>query len=114
MKRVSILGSTGSIGRQTLAVVESLPEQFKVVALAAGSNVDELVSQIARHAPEVVSVGDAKFVDALTHKLGAKGIALPAIHHGPEGMMAVGTHRDAEIVVSAAVGVVGLPATYQA
>jgi 1-deoxy-D-xylulose-5-phosphate reductoisomerase len=114
MKRVSILGSTGSIGRQTLAVIESMPEQFKVVALAAGSNLDELVGQIARHAPEVVSAGDAKLADALAQKLREKGIALPAIHHGPEGMMAVGTHPGADIVVSAAVGVVGLPATYEA
>jgi 1-deoxy-D-xylulose-5-phosphate reductoisomerase len=114
MKRVSILGSTGSIGRQTLTVVESMPEQFKVVALAAGSNLDELLGQIARHAPEVVSAGDAKLADALAHKLREKGITLPAIHHGAEGMMAVGTHPSCEIVVSAAVGVVGLPATYEA
>ena len=53
--KLAILGSTGSIGRQCLSVVESLPERFAVVALAAGSNLDELVGQIARHRPEVVS-----------------------------------------------------------
>ena len=56
MKQISILGSTGSIGKQTLAVVEAMPERFGVVALAAGSNLEVLVQQIARHGPELVSV----------------------------------------------------------
>ena len=57
MKKIAILGSTGSIGRQTLAVVEALAGQFCVVGLAAGSNLEELIGQIERHRPEVVSVG---------------------------------------------------------
>jgi 1-deoxy-D-xylulose-5-phosphate reductoisomerase len=115
LKQLSILGSTGSIGRQCLSVVEALPERFGIVALAAGSNLEELVGQIERHRPEVVSVGDAKKADELAVLLRAKGISpLPAIHHGPEGMLAVGTHSNANIVVSAAVGVVGLEATYEA
>jgi len=86
-----------------------------VVALAAGSNLDELVAQIEKHRAEVVSVGDAGKADDLAQRLRAKGISpLPAIHHGPEGMLAVGTHGAAEMVVSAAVGVVGLAATYEA
>src|SRR5271165_4217202 len=113
-KHISILGSTGSIGRQTLAVVEALGEEYRVVGLAAGSNLDELVGQIGRHAPEVVSVGDAKLADELVRRLSEKGMTKPAIHHGREGMLAVGTHAGAEIVVSAAVGVVGLEATYEA
>jgi 1-deoxy-D-xylulose-5-phosphate reductoisomerase len=118
--KLAILGSTGSIGRQCLAVVESLPGRFGVVALAAGSNLDELVGQIERHRPEVVSVADASKVDELAQRLRAKGVSpasaggpLPAIHHGREGMLAVGTHA-ADMVVSAAVGVVGLEATYEA
>jgi 1-deoxy-D-xylulose-5-phosphate reductoisomerase len=115
LKQLSILGSTGSIGRQCLSVVESLPERFSVVALAAGGNLDELTSQIERHRPELVSVGDAKKADELASTLRAKGISpLPAIHHGREGMLAVGTHTRADLVVSAAVGVVGLEATYEA
>jgi 1-deoxy-D-xylulose-5-phosphate reductoisomerase len=115
LKRLSILGSTGSIGRQCLSVVEALPERFGVVALAAGGNLDELTGQIERHRPEVVSVGDQKKADELASALRAKGIApLPAIHQGREGMLAVGTHSNADIVVSAAVGVVGLEATYEA
>jgi len=92
-----------------------LAGRFGVVALAAGANLDELVGQIERHKPELVSVGDAGKVDELAARLRAKGISpLPAIHHGREGMLAVGTHTKAEIVVSAAVGVVGLEATYEA
>jgi 1-deoxy-D-xylulose-5-phosphate reductoisomerase len=114
-RRLAILGSTGSIGRQTLSVVEAMPERFGVVALGAGSNLDELAGQIERHKPEIVSVGDAAKVDELASRLRAKGISpLPAIHHGREGMLAVGTHAGADIVVSAAVGVVGLEATYEA
>jgi 1-deoxy-D-xylulose-5-phosphate reductoisomerase len=115
VKLLSILGSTGSIGRQCLAVVEALPERFGVVALAAGANLDELIGQIERHEPEVVSVGDAGRADELSRKLREKGIErFPEIHHGAEGMLAVGTHSNADIVVSAAVGVVGLEATYEA
>ena len=114
MKQLAILGSTGSIGRQCLSVVEALPERFGVVSLAAGANLEELVGQIARHKPEVVSVADAGKADELAAKLREKGIAVPAIHHGSEGMLAVGTHPKADIVVSAAVGVVGLEATYEA
>src|SRR6266481_1065606 len=115
MKNISILGCTGSIGRQTLAVVEALAGQFCVVGLAAGSNIEELVEQIERHRPEVVSVATAAIADQLAARLREKGIApLPAIHYGRTGMLAVGTHGAAEIVVSAAVGVVGLEATYEA
>src|SRR6202166_3762279 len=115
MKNISILGCTGSIGRQTLAVVEALAGQFRVVGLAAGSNVEELGGQIERHRPEVVSVATAALAGGPAWRLREKGVApLPAIHHGREGMLAVGTHGSAEIVVSAAVGVVGLEATYEA
>ena len=96
-------------------MVETLPDRFAVIALAAGSNVDELAGQIARHRPEVVSVANAAKVDELAVRLKADGIVpLPAMHHGREGMLAVGTHSAADIVLSAAVGVVGLEATYEA
>ena len=115
MKQLAILGSTGSIGRQSLSVVEALPGRFGVVALSAGTNLEELTGQIERHRPEVVSVGDAKKADELAELLRGKGISpLPSIHHGREGMLAVATHAKADIVISAAVGVVGLEATYEA
>jgi 1-deoxy-D-xylulose-5-phosphate reductoisomerase len=115
VKQLAILGSTGSIGRQCLAVVESLPGKFGVVALACGANLEELIGQIARLQPEVVSVADARRADELAQMLGEKGVARkPEIHHGREGMLAVATHSKADVVVSAAVGVVGLAATYEA
>jgi 1-deoxy-D-xylulose-5-phosphate reductoisomerase len=115
MKTLSILGCTGSIGRQTLAVVESLPNEFRVAVLAAGNNLDILVPQILRHHPELVSVATPQLADELARRLREQNLApLPAIHHGREGMLAGGTHPGVDIVVSAAVGVVALEATYQA
>jgi 1-deoxy-D-xylulose-5-phosphate reductoisomerase len=115
VKQLAILGSTGSIGRQCLSVVDALAGRFGVVALAAGNNLDELARQIEQYQPELVSVADSEKADALAARLREKGVApLPAIHHGRQGMLAVGTHGSADIVVSAAVGVVGLEATYEA
>ena len=117
MQGLSIIGSTGSIGRQTLQVVESLPERFRVVALAAGGNLEELAGQIARHRPELVSVSDAEKAAELRERLGRSANGqpgFPEIHYGHEGLASVATHPDAATVVSAAVGVVGLEATYAA
>lgn len=95
--------------------MEALPERFRVIALAAGGNLDELAGQIERHHPELVSVSDPRKADELAAMLRAKNISPgPAIHHGREGLLAVGTHAKTDVVVSAAVGVVGLEATYEA
>ena len=115
MKSISVLGCTGSIGRQTLQVVENFPERFRVVALAAGNNLDELISQIPLHRPQLVSVADAARADELHKRLGeVSQMPLPEIQWGAAGLRAVATHPDAAVVVSAAVGVVGLEATYEA
>lgn len=123
MKRISILGSTGSIGRQCLNVVESLPRDFEVVALAAGSNIRLLAEQIGKHHPKVVSVGTPEAAAELCAALKSRGArsasrgkdrASPEILSGEEGMERVATYPDAEMVLSAAVGVVGLRATYKA
>jgi 1-deoxy-D-xylulose-5-phosphate reductoisomerase len=122
MKRISILGSTGSIGRQCLSVVDSLPGRFKVVALAAGSNVKLVAEQAVRHQPTLVSVTAERDAAELCRRLkdarekgtGKRDTKLPEIVFGAEGIERVGTHPDAQTVVSAAVGVVGLPATYKA
>ena len=115
MKTLSILGCTGSIGRQTLAVVESLPNEFRVAVLAAGNNLDVILPQILRHHPELVSVATPQLADELARRLREQNLTpLPAIHHGRQGMLAAGTHPGVDIVVSAAVGVVGLEATYKA
>jgi 1-deoxy-D-xylulose-5-phosphate reductoisomerase len=115
LKKISVLGSTGSIGRQTLSVVESIPDRFAVSALAAGNNLQELSEQISRHHPELVSVATPDLATDLATRLRAAGVTkLPEIQHGSTGLNAVATHPDAMTVVSAAVGVVGLEATYAA
>ncbi|MFZ3214908.1 MAG: 1-deoxy-D-xylulose-5-phosphate reductoisomerase [Candidatus Acidiferrales bacterium] len=119
MKRISILGSTGSIGRQCLDVVAAHTGKFQVVAIAAGSNVRLAAEQALRYQPQVVSVGSEagarEFCDALkAARAKDKNAPQPEILFGAEGMERVATHPDAEMVLSAAVGVVGLPATYKA
>jgi 1-deoxy-D-xylulose-5-phosphate reductoisomerase len=115
MKTIAILGATGSIGRQCFDVVEAHPERFRVVALAAGHNVALAARQAARHNPAVVSVADARGAEELAARLRSRRTPkLPAIVFGAEGLEQVATHAEAEMVVSAAVGVVGLPATYAA
>jgi 1-deoxy-D-xylulose-5-phosphate reductoisomerase len=119
MKRIAILGSTGSIGRQCLSVVESLPGRFEVVAMAAGSNIALAAEQILRHRPKLVSVAMSEGADELRAALkrarsGQKTAPEPQIVCGAEGIERVATHPDAEIVLSAAVGVVGLAATFKA
>src|ERR1700728_3012563 len=116
MKRISILGSTGSIGRQTLEVVDSHPGSFEVIALAAGSKVAEVAKEVLNHHPRVVSVGTPETAAQLCEALKSRGrkTSLPEILSGPAGIERVATHPDAEMVVSAAVGVVGLNATYKA
>jgi 1-deoxy-D-xylulose-5-phosphate reductoisomerase len=115
MKRIAILGSTGSIGRQCLKVVDSLPGKFDVVAIAAGNNVALAAEQTLKHRPKIVSVATLEGAKELRERLkqGYPG-PLPEILCGAEGLERVATHPDAEILVSAAVGVVGLPATYKA
>jgi 1-deoxy-D-xylulose-5-phosphate reductoisomerase len=115
MKKISILGSTGSIGRQCLSVVESLAGQLEVVAIAAGSNVALAADQAAKHRPKLVSVSSEAGARELCERLKSSKVEpLPEILFGPEGINRVATHPDAAMVVSAAVGVVGLPATYKA
>ena len=114
MKRISILGSTGSIGRQCLSVTDSLPGRFEIVALAAGSNIALAAEQAVRHRPKIVSVATEAGARKLCDMLSGFRQPAPEILFGPEGIERVATHPDAEIVVSAAVGVVGLPATYKA
>jgi 1-deoxy-D-xylulose-5-phosphate reductoisomerase len=115
VKRIAILGSTGSIGRQTLEVVESLGERFGVAALAAGGNIALVAEQAARHGPQVVAVATPEGAEELRARLVQRGVRpLPETVAGAAGLERVATHPDAEVVVSAAVGVVGLPATYEA
>src|SRR6266850_2146115 len=115
VRGISILGSTGSIGCNTLRVIEALgSEQFRVVALAAGRNIGELVDQISRFRPELVSVKDEKSAAELRAELQQRGISPPRIALGGAGLVEVATHGDADCVVSATVGAVGFVPTLRA
>jgi 1-deoxy-D-xylulose-5-phosphate reductoisomerase len=114
MKRIAILGSTGSIGRSTLSVVESFPDRFQVVSLAAGRNVDLAFEQAKRWKPRVISVAAESHAQNLQVRLKSAGITSMEVTHGAAGNVCVATHADTDFVVSAIVGVAGLEATYEA
>jgi 1-deoxy-D-xylulose-5-phosphate reductoisomerase len=114
MKRISILGSTGSIGRSTLDVVESYPDRFQIVALAAGRNLETALEQVRRWKPRVVSVAAEEDAETFRKSLKTSGISGVEVVYGSAGTVRVATHPDADFVVSAIVGVAGLEATYEA
>jgi 1-deoxy-D-xylulose-5-phosphate reductoisomerase len=114
MKRIAILGSTGSIGRSTLSIVESFPDKFQVLTLAAGSNLELALEQARRWHPKVLSVAAEKDVEVLRSQLKQLGLGEIEVVHGSKGTIAVATHPEVDFVVSAIVGVSGLEATYEA
>ncbi len=114
MKRIAILGSTGSIGRSTLSVVESYPERFQVTTLAAGNNAELAFEQAVRWKPRVVSLAKDQDAEALRAKLRGAGLTEIEVAHGAAGTVRVATHPEVDFVVSAIVGVSGLEATYEA
>jgi 1-deoxy-D-xylulose-5-phosphate reductoisomerase len=114
MKRIAILGSTGSIGRSTLSVAESYPERFQIVALAAGSNLEAAFEQARRWRPKVVSMATEADAGVLQARLKKDGLGEIEVVHGAAGTVRVSTHAEVDFVVSAIVGVAGLEATYEA
>jgi 1-deoxy-D-xylulose-5-phosphate reductoisomerase len=114
MKRIAILGSTGSIGRSTLSVAESYPERFQIVALAAGKNVELAYEQALRWKPRLISVALERNAHDLRLRLKSAGLGDIEVAHGSAGSVRVATHGDVDFVVSAIVGVAGLEATYEA
>jgi 1-deoxy-D-xylulose-5-phosphate reductoisomerase len=114
MKPIAILGSTGSIGRSTLNVVESFPDRFRVITLAAGRNVELAFEQAQRWRPRVISVAAESHAENLKMRLKSVGIGDVEIVHGAAGNVQVATHPEVDFVVSAIVGVAGLEATYEA
>ncbi len=114
MKRIAILGSTGSIGRSTLSVAESYPDRFQIVTLAAGRNLDAAFEQATRWRPQVISMAAEADADALRSRLRAMGLDGIDVVHGTAGTVTVATHPEVDFVVSAIVGVAGLEATYEA
>jgi len=114
LKRLAILGSTGSIGQSTLSIVEQFPERYAVATLAAGRNLDEAFAQTVRWRPKVVSMATEELSAELFGRLTQAGVSGVEVVHGTEGTVACATHRDANFVVSAIVGVAGLEATHAA
>jgi 1-deoxy-D-xylulose-5-phosphate reductoisomerase len=114
MKRIAILGSTGSIGRSTLSVVESFPDRFQVAALAAGKNLDAAFEQVQRWRPRVAAIASQAHAEILRSRLSRAGTSDVEVVHGPAGLVHIATHPDVDFVVSAIVGVAGLEATYEA
>ena len=114
MKAISILGSTGSIGCNTLKVVEFLQNEFRVVALGAGKNVEKLAEQIARFEPELVAVENETCAEDLLRKISNFKSQIPKIVVGEQGLIDVATHNEAETVVSATVGAIGFMPTLRA
>jgi len=112
MKRLSILGSTGSIGANALSIVRMFPERFKVVALAAKNNVDRLAFQIAEFTPKLAVVYDEATAQRLKKQIGAKSST--RIEWGEDGYTAAATHEDVDMVFAAVVGAAGLMPTLAA
>ncbi len=114
MKKLAILGSTGSIGTSTLSIVESFPDRYSVVSLAAGSNIDAVFAQCIRWRPRVVSVATEALAADLRQRLKAEGSTVIEVVWGSAGATYVATLPEVDFVVSAIVGVAGLEATYAA
>ena len=104
MKNVVLLGSTGSIGTSTIKVAEDLPEQIRLLGLAAGNNVESLLEQARKHRPEAISVSDPAKAKELRDALGTA----TEVYHGAEGLLKLATLPAADIVLIAIVGTTGL------
>jgi len=111
VRGVAILGSTGSVGRNALEVVEAFSDRLKVVALAAGGNVELLASQVRQHHPQLVSVKSASDAERLRIAIADPSVS---IVHGPEGACVVASCEEADTVIAAIVGAAGLPPVYAA
>jgi len=110
MKKISVLGSTGSIGTQTLDVARMHRDRFQIEGLAAGSNVELLLQQVKEFGPRKVSVATKELADQVKHSLPAG----TEVFFGREGLIEIAAGTDAELVVTAVVGSMGLPSTLAA
>src|SRR4030043_2058708 len=112
MKKIAILGSTGSIGSNTLKVIESYPEEYKVLALTAGRNIGLLMKQILQFQPMVVAVSEEGLADILRDRL--RGRSKTEVLAGVEGFITLAALEDVDTVISAMSGAAGLIPTYAA
>jgi 1-deoxy-D-xylulose-5-phosphate reductoisomerase len=114
VKKLAILGSTGSIGHSTLSICESFPDRYQVISLAAGTNIDVAFDQCVRWRPKVISLATEELASTLKTRLKAAGVTAIEVVHGTAGSIQVATLPEVNFVVSAIVGVAGLEATYAA
>jgi 1-deoxy-D-xylulose-5-phosphate reductoisomerase len=114
VKKIAILGSTGSIGTSTLSICEQFPDRYTPIALAAGTNADLAFEQAKRWRPQLLSLATERHADTVRARLKAEGITGIEVQSGTAGSIAVATLPEVEFVVSAIVGVAGLEATYAA
>jgi 1-deoxy-D-xylulose-5-phosphate reductoisomerase len=114
VKKIALLGSTGSIGQSTLSICESHPDRFHPIAFAAGSNLDAAFAQCARWRPQIISLATEELASQLSTRLKEAGITGIEVVHGTAGTVRVATLPEVDFVVSAIVGVAGLEATYAA
>jgi 1-deoxy-D-xylulose-5-phosphate reductoisomerase len=112
LKRITILGSTGSIGQSALAVVDAHADRLQVVGLAAGENADLLAAQIARYRPRIAAVATGSARDRLAQRGSAAEVTIAAT--GREGLVAVASHPDADLVLCASSGTEALDAVLAA
>ena len=114
-KRISILGSTGSIGTQTLEIVDACPENYVVDALSAGNNAELMAEQVMKYKPKVASLSTPEAADKLKSILKDQGCAdMPEIVHGADGIVEAATVSTADTVVTGIVGAAGLLPTIEA
>ena len=111
MKRIAILGSTGSIGGSALAVVDAHPDKLRITGLAAGRRADLLAAQIAQYRPSVAGIASPDDLAALDEAVASSGTRAVA---GPEGLVAVATHPDVDVVLCASAGTAALEAVLAA
>jgi 1-deoxy-D-xylulose-5-phosphate reductoisomerase len=114
VKKLAILGSTGSIGQSTLSICESFPDRYQVVSLAAGRKLEVAFDQCLRWQPKVVSLATEELAGTLATRLRGAGLSQIEVVHGTAGTVQVATWPGVNFVVSAIVGVAGLEATYAA
>ncbi|UTE79413.1 1-deoxy-D-xylulose-5-phosphate reductoisomerase [Rossellomorea sp. KS-H15a] len=110
MKKISLMGATGSIGTQTLAVIREHPEEFRLTAMSVGKNIEEARKMITEFNPRLVSVQRKEDAETLSREFPSSVKVL----HGDEGLVEVACHQDADILVNAVLGSVGLYPTLQA
>ena len=114
VKKISLLGSTGSIGTQTLDIAEEHPDKFEIVALSAGKNLDVLAEQIKKFKPKMVSISDGADVARLREMIADMDGPAPELLYGEDGMIEVARHKDVDSTVTGIVGCAGLPPTVAA